>query len=88
MSLPIEHMIRSASRLIFGAGRDTIEDFGAGDVIMLAAGLGLGSFGEVLALATSVGGGDDTLLNFGGGNSLRLEDVRLSELVASDFLFA
>jgi hypothetical protein len=49
--------------------------------------LGVADFEALLARATPVDGGDDVLIRFGGGNSLRLEDVALSSLSAEDFLF-
>jgi hypothetical protein len=41
-----------------------------------------------MAQAQVVGGGDDIIFHFGGGNSLRLEDVALSSLDAGDFIFS
>ncbi|MBE1283799.1 MAG: hypothetical protein GJ676_10860 [Rhodobacteraceae bacterium] len=72
---------------VFAEGRETIEDFGSGDVVKISNALGVSRFADVLAIATTVGGGDDVLINFGGDNSLRLENVLLSALSESDFVF-
>jgi Ca2+-binding RTX toxin-like protein len=73
---------------VFNRGRDVIEDFRPEDTIQIAASLGVADFADLLARATVTGGGDDVLITFGGGNSLRLEDVQLSSLTAADFVFA
>ena len=63
---------------------DKIADFVAGtDIIDLSA-YGLAGFDAVLDLASQRNG--DTLLNFGGGDILRIDDVRLVDLDASDFI--
>lgn len=77
---------------VFFAGydNDTIGDFtggaGAGDVIRL---IGLGSafdtFAEVMNAATQVGA--NTVINFGGGDSITLLNVTKASLVADDFIF-
>ncbi|MGE0180705.1 MAG: beta strand repeat-containing protein [Parvularculaceae bacterium] len=77
---------------VFFAGydNDTIGDFtggaGAGDVIRL---IGLGSafdtFAEVMNAATQVGA--NTVINFGGGDSITLLNVTKASLVADDFTF-
>ena len=72
---------------IYGRGRDEIEDFRDGDVIDLKARLGVSDFGDLMGLARAADGGDDTVFNFGGGDRLRLEDVRMAELSVDDFLF-
>ncbi len=72
---------------VFARGRDVIEDFGDDDVIELASTLGVSNFGDVIARAEVTGGGDDVLIDFGGGNTLRLEDVQLSSLNSDDFTF-
>ena len=64
-----------------------IEDFRPEDTIQIAASLGVSDFAGIIARATVVDGGDDVLIDFGGGNTLRLEDVSLSSLTAGDFLF-
>jgi Ca2+-binding RTX toxin-like protein len=73
---------------VFGSGRDKIGDFREGDIIMLDAGLGVTGFADLMARAQVVGGGDDIVFQFGGGNSLRLEDVALASLDAGDFIFS
>ncbi|MBS4009954.1 MAG: hypothetical protein KGZ72_04280 [Roseovarius sp.] len=63
---------------------DKIADFASGtDIIDLSA-YGLAGFDAVLDLASQRNG--DTLLNFGGGDILRIDDVRLADLDASDFI--
>ena len=65
---------------------DTILDFTAGtDLIDLGSNTDFDSFEEVLAVATQQG--QDTILDFGGGNTLTLEGVILSDLTADDFGF-
>jgi len=73
-----------------GDGADAITDFtpGAGtdDVIRLFAfGAAFDSFAEVEAAASQVGA--DTVIDFGGGNSITLEGVAVGSLHADDFLF-
>jgi Ca2+-binding RTX toxin-like protein len=72
----------------YGSGSDLIEDFRDGDRIQLAASLGVSNLDGVLARTTVVGGGDDLLIDFGGGQMLWLEDVPLAALTASDFIFS
>ncbi len=76
-----------ADLFVFSEGRDVIEDFRTEDTIQIASSLGVADFAGLLARATVVGGGDDVLITFDAGNSLRLEDVRLSSLSADDFTF-
>ena len=64
-----------ADTFIYTAGRDTIERFASEDNIVLDPTLGISNFAALLATARTVDGGDSTLFNFGGGNTLRLEDV-------------
>jgi len=73
-----------------GEGADTITDFTAGaatdDVIRLFGfGAAVNTFAEVIALASQVGA--DTVIDFGGGNSITLEGVAVGSLHADDFLF-
>lgn len=46
----------------------------------------LANFNAVLAMTTN--DGDDPLIDFGSGNTLRLEDVQKEGLHADDFLLA
>ncbi|MGX0974534.1 Ca2+-binding RTX toxin-like protein [Roseovarius sp. MBR-51] len=63
---------------------DKIADFTNGaDMIDLTA-YALGGFAQLLDLATERNG--DTFLRFGGADVLRIDDVSLSDLDASDFL--
>lgn len=72
-----------------GYGADFIADFrhSEGDQIDLTAVSGVRSLADLLAIATSVNDGADTVINFGGGNTLTLSGVSRASLVASDFVF-
>ena len=73
-----------------GYGADVIFGFAAGagseDRIAISAFTGLTSFAQVLALASQVG--PDTVINFGGGDTLTLRNVQRSSLSADDFVLA
>jgi Ca2+-binding RTX toxin-like protein len=74
-----------------GGGADTILDFAAGeaseDVIELVGfGEAFDEFAEVLGAATEVG--SDTVIDFGGGDTLILKNVSIASLHVDDFLFA
>jgi hypothetical protein len=43
------------------------------------------SFAEIIAAATQIGA--DTIIDFGGGQTLTLQNVALANLAAGDFLF-
>ena len=47
---------------------------------------GVYSLADVLARATQVGA--HTVINFGSGNTLTLENINRNNLVSSDFLFS
>ncbi|GKQ54703.1 calcium-binding protein [Bradyrhizobium sp. Ce-3] len=74
-----------------GAGSDVIADFVAGagtdDEIDLRAfkAAGIHDLTAVLALATPVGA--DTVIDFGGGNVLTLDNVTKTDLSNDDFIF-
>ncbi|MES2193997.1 MAG: calcium-binding protein [Pseudomonadota bacterium] len=72
-----------------GGGADIIAGFVAGantdDRIDLKGFAGVDDFTAVLALATQVG--VDTVLDFGGGNTVTLQNVTRADLDADDFLF-
>jgi hypothetical protein len=72
-----------------GGGTDRIAGFQAGagteDKIDLKGFSGIHDLAAVLALATQVGA--DTVLNFGGGNSITLLNVTRADLNVDDFLF-
>lgn len=72
---------------MFNFGNDVIEDFSAEDIIRLTGAARNADLNDVLANAREVGNGDDVLLDFGGGNTLRLEDMRLSDISVDDFNF-
>jgi hypothetical protein len=70
-----------------GYGADLIFGFAAGlgseDQVRLGAFAGAASFAGVLALATQVGA--DTVIDFGGGDTLTLRNVLRGSLSADDF---
>ena len=72
-----------------GGGADTIVGFVAGanteDRIDLKAFAAIQDFTAVLALATQVGA--DTVLNFGAGNTVTLQNITRNNLDAGDFIF-
>lgn len=69
-----------------GDGSDIIMDFDtAKDKLMLDDDLGAASFADVMGLAQQVG--TDTLLDFGSGDSITLENVAIADLAANDFGF-
>ena len=73
-----------------GSGADRITDFVAGaslrDVIDLRTMTGISGLADVLARATQVGA--NTVINFGAGDTLTLQNVSRASLVANDFVFA
>ncbi|MCB2113843.1 MAG: hypothetical protein KDD85_09900 [Parvularculaceae bacterium] len=74
-----------------GDGADRINDFGAGgatgnDLIQLKDyGPAFDTFAEVMAAASQQGG--DTLIDFGGGDSILLVGINVGQLNAADFSF-
>ena len=72
-----------------GDGADTFLDFSAGvstdDQVQLSF-VGITTFAHVQAAAIDVG--SDTLIDFGGGDSITLLNVSDFDLHADDFLFA
>ncbi|MEE8505874.1 MAG: calcium-binding protein [Kiloniellales bacterium] len=72
-----------------GDGQDTITDFAAGysggDLIDLRQMTAAASFTGVMAAAAQIGA--DTFMDFGGGDTLTLENVLIDDLNAGDFLF-
>lgn len=73
---------------VFTSGRDEIEDFsGRDDTIVIDTKLGVKSFSELMARAKTVDGGEDVRFDFGKGNTLTLDDTKLSSLKASHFVF-
>jgi serralysin len=77
---------------VFGPGSraDVVTDFVAGsgivDRVNLAQFGGIHKLSDALSFATQVGA--DTVFDFGGGNTLTLQNVAKSSLVADDFIFA
>ena len=78
-------------RIVFGAGdgRDALFDFaagaGVGDVIQLAASLGISSFTQLQGRMTQIGG--DTLISFDAATSITIVGVAPGTLAANDFIF-
>ncbi|MDX3976590.1 calcium-binding protein [Shinella sp.] len=73
---------------VFSSGRDEIDDFSSrDDTIIIDSALGVKNFTELKALAKSVDGGEDVRFDFGNGNTLTLDDTKLSSLKSSDFSF-
>ncbi len=72
-----------------GDGADTIVDMsagaGPGDRIDLTAFIGIHALGDVMALASQVGG--NTVIDFGSGDVLTLDGVVDTTLSADDFIF-
>jgi Ca2+-binding RTX toxin-like protein len=74
-----------------GMGQDTITDFAGngaatGDAIALALGAAFDSFAEVMAAGSQAG--SSVVFDFGGGNTLTLQNTTLASLHQNDFLFA
>nr|WP_283825364.1 calcium-binding protein [Bradyrhizobium diazoefficiens] len=71
-----------------GGGDDSIGDFstGEGDKIDLTGLVGVSSLADVQAFAQQDGA--DTVITFGNGDNLTLQNVALSDLTAGDFLFS
>ena len=73
---------------VFSSGHDEIEDFSArDDKIVIDSKLGIKSFADLMKKAKVVDGGEDVRFDFGKGNTLTLEDTKLSSLKASHFSF-
>ena len=70
-----------------GGGADTITDFShaQGDRIDLSGLNGISNIRDVESYLTTVGG--NAVIDFGAGNSITLQGVTASNLVASDFIF-
>ena len=73
---------------VFSSGRDEIDDFSTrDDKIVIDSKLGIKSFADLMKKAKVVDGGEDVRFDFGRGNTLTLEDTKLSSLKASHFSF-
>ena len=70
-----------------GGGADFITDFnhGQGDRIDVTGVAGIFTLADIQSHATQQGA--NTFIDFGGGNTITLQNVTLSNLVASDFAF-
>ncbi len=70
-------------------GADTITDFVAGGIVdavqLVGFGASFDSFGEIIAAATQIGA--DTVIDFGAGQTLTLQNVTLANLSSGDFIF-
>lgn len=77
---------RGADVFIFqrGGGQDVIVDFQDGTDKLLAQGLNRAQINRAIDGATQVG--DDLVVRFQSGNSVRIEDLDLSDLTVRDFL--
>ena len=80
-------------RFVFesGGGADVITDFtggaGASDLInLIGFGAAFDTFAEVIGASTQQGA--NLVINFGGGNTLTLQNVTAASLVADDFVFS
>ena len=83
-----------ADQFIYSTGNDTITDFdqsggsfnhAEGDTIDLT-GSGATTWTQLQSMMRQDGA--DTLIDFGGGNTIRLTNVTLADLTASDFVFS
>ena len=78
---------RGADSFVFDTqdgGMDTVLDFTSGtDTLDLGANADFDSFAEIMAAGSQAG--QDTVFDFGDGNTLTLENVILSELTEADF---
>jgi phage tail protein X len=74
----------------YNLGVDTITNFvtgnNSGDIVDVSAVPGLSSFADVQKLMSQVGA--NTVINFGNGATITLDNVTESALTASNFLFA
>lgn len=73
-----------------GGGADVVTDFSAGsavgDVIRLfGRGPAVDTFAEAMALSSQQGA--NVVINFGGGDTITLQNVTLGSLAANDFMF-
>ena len=75
-----------ADTFVFALGEDRITDFEDGyDVIRIAVDGGYAGYADIEDLASQHG--DDVVIDFGGGNSLTLENTSLHDIDQSDFVF-
>ncbi len=67
-----------------GYGDDFVEDFEAGiDTVQLVT-MGVGDFASLMAMASDATG--DTVIDFGGGDTVTLIGVEIDDLSAGDFI--
>jgi VCBS repeat-containing protein len=71
-----------------GDGNDVVINFTPGVDVLALTGFSYGSFRDVQSLLHSANGGQDTLVDFGDGNSFMLKGVAVADLHASDFSLA
>ena len=84
----------SSDMFFYSAGADVVTDFdrssgsfnhAEGDVINVV-GSGVTSFAQLQPMMSQ--NGADTLINFGGGNTMTLSNVTLANLTQNDFIFS
>ena len=84
----------NSDTFFYSAGADVVTDFdrsggsfnhAEGDVINLV-GSGVTNWAQLQSIMSQ--NGTDTLINFGGGNTMTLSNVALSNLTQSDFVFS
>jgi Ca2+-binding RTX toxin-like protein len=80
------YFVVDAGSSIVNVGNDTITDFAPDDVIDVSPVPTISSLAELQA--TSRQEGADTVIDLGGGNSIRLTGVALGSLTAANFVFA
>jgi Ca2+-binding RTX toxin-like protein len=75
---------------VLGDDNDVITDFVAGgtddQIDVSGFGAAFDSFAEVFSAASQVGA--DTVIDFGGGDTITLQNVTLGNLTAADFIFS
>ncbi len=74
-----------------GDDADRIQGFVAGiateDVIIVDTNLGVSDFTGIQAIASDINGNTDTLIDFGGGDTITLVGVSTTDLHQDDFMF-
>ena len=70
----------------YNSGVDTIADFGTADMIDLSALSAVSNLSDVLSHTRQVGG--NVMIDFGGGESITIDDTSKAALTSANFLFA
>ncbi len=76
-----------ADTFVFTAGRDAIDILGQDDILRIGVNSAVDTRAELLAVARTVDGGDSLLIDFGGGNTLLLENTSRATLQAVEIVF-